>query len=500
MTSILQLKNVSKHFGTVRALGDVSVSVAAGSVHAIVGENGAGKSTLMKIISGVHQPSAGEVFWEGESVTFANPAAALKAGISIIHQELSLIANLSVSENMWLGREPKRGPFIDTQRMRSQTKELLERLELEIDPDTLVTDLPIGLRQMLELAKALSFDSRLIIMDEPTSSLTSTERDRLLEVVAQLKAEGVAVLYISHRLDEIMQATDTVTVLRDGQHIKTCPTSDVTIDDLVTLMVGREIVETGGTSTEDSERFGKPVLEIEELRDQAGELDSISFDVRAGEIVGLAGLIGAGRTPIVETLFGIRPAAVARVKVNGESYVPSTARHACDSGFALVPEDRRDQGLLPDLSIGENVTITSLAKKLVRFGVIRHSAASKVVKSMVQRLAIKLGSTQDPPTTLSGGNQQKVVIGRWLATDPCVILLDEPTRGVDVGAKSEIRAAMRDMAAEGKAILTISSDLAELLSLCHRIIVLYEGRIVDEMPIEQATEERIIAAASGLVR
>jgi len=497
-TPLLRLSNVHKRFDAVVALGGVTFDVLAGTVHGVVGENGAGKSTLMNIIGGSLVSTEGAVSWEGEIVRFSSPADALTSGISIIHQELSLLPNLTVAENVYLGREPRRagGLLLDRARMHADTAALLGRLNLQIAPTDLAGDLPIGLKQMVELAKALSFDSRLIIMDEPTSSLTSTERNRLLAIVEQLRDQGVAVLYISHRLDEILSATQTVTVLRDGEHVTTQPTSELTGTKLISLMVGRDIDTTAITRSVGDLPLA---LNVQGLEDEAGELHSIDLKVRCGEIVGLAGLIGAGRTAVAETLFGIRKAAKGTITVHDKPYQPSNPGAARAAGIALVPEDRRRQGLFLDMAIQDNVTITALGNLFSRFGVIRSGESKRTMNELRDRLQIKMTRPQAHAHTLSGGNQQKLVIGRWLAIDPSIVLLDEPTRGVDVGAKAEIRNVMRSLASEGKAILMISSDLPELLSLCDRILVLYKGRIVDEVDIADATEQRIVAAASGPV-
>ena len=491
---LLRMEHISKSFPGVQALQDVTFEVLPGEIHALVGENGAGKSTLMKVLTGAQPATSGQIFWHGREVDIQTPSDAQALGISMIHQELSLLPFRTVGQNVFLGREPA-GPLPGTIRwsaLYAQTEALLARLGLEIDARSEVQNLSIAQQQMVEVAKALSIDASLIAMDEPTSSLTERETEVLLDMMRALKAQGVSIIFISHRLEEVFAISDRVTVLRDGRHIATRPTAELDHNQVVALMVGRELEDMYHYSP--TERRGV-VLEARDLSD-GRELDAVSFELHGGEILGLAGLIGAGRTALAETLFGIRRAVQGSVELNGRGATIGSPRHAIQLGMGFVPEDRKLQGLFLNMAVRENVDMSSL-KLVSTAGFVNRRRANALAGEFVEKLDIRTPGLRQAVRNLSGGNQQKVIIARWLTLEPQVLILDEPTRGVDVGAKSEIHALMRDLAAQGVGVLMISSELPEILGVSDRILVMHEGRVTGAFTRAEATQDKIMHAATG---
>ena len=492
MTPRVSLAGISKRFGATAALTDVSLDLLAGEIHGLVGENGAGKSTLVKILAGVHQPDAGEIRLDGEPVTIPNPPAARSLGIAVVHQEPKLFPDLSVAENVFLG-EPPKGPLgsIAWGEMRRRAAALFEDLDVHLDVAAQVRGLSMADQQLVEIAKALSVDARVLILDEPTASLSSHEVDRLFAIVRRTRERGVAILFVSHRLEEVFALCDRATVFRDGRHVVTAVTTELTTDTLVRHMVGREVVlfpKEAGTP-------GDELLAVRGLTDANG-FREISFSVRAGEIVGLAGLVGAGRTEIARVLFGIEPRVSGEVLIEGLPVNFRSPSDALAAGIAYVPEDRHQDGLVLDFSITDNVTLPILARLFPRL-FVRHAVEAHLASEYTERLRVRATGVDQFVQALSGGNQQKVVIAKWLATKPRILILDEPTRGVDIGSKVEVHRIMNELAASGLGILMISSDLPEVLAMSDRIVVLHEGRVAAEILRADATEERVMFAATG---
>ena len=490
---VLALEHVVKTFGAVVALADGCLSVQAGSIHALMGENGAGKSTLVKVLAGVHQPDSGTVVVAGEHVVFRSPAGSKSRGISVIYQEPTLFPDLTVAENIFVGRQP-RGRFglVDRAAMRDEARALFERLGVPIDPDRLAEGLSIADQQIIEIAKAISLDARILVMDEPTAALSGVEVDRLFAVARGLRDSGAGIVFISHRFDEVFELCDQVTVLRDGRYIATHEVAGITTDGLVKEMVGRDIATL---FPKQHAEIGRAVLEVRGLT-RAGVFADISFEVHAGEIVALAGLVGAGRTEVARTVFGVDRYDAGTVRVLGAALRPRSPQAAIDAGMAFVPEDRRKQGLVMDLSVARNATLT-LRRQLARFGLINAAQERQVAAEWTARLQVKTGSQDQPVATLSGGNQQKVVLAKWLATDPKLLIVDEPTRGIDIGTKSEVHRLISDLAARGIAVLMISSELPEVLGMADTVLVMHEGEITARLARSEATPETVMHAASG---
>jgi len=502
---MLEIKAIGKSFPGVRALHDVSFEVARGEVHALVGENGAGKSTLMKILSGVYTDYSGDLLLDGAKMALSSPRDAQRHGIAIIHQELNLVPELTVAENVYLGREPRTtAGLLDVGGMNRAARALLDRLSLPISTDRPVKWLRVGEQQLVEVAKALSLDARLLILDEPTSALSQTEIERLVAVIASLKAEGVTMIYISHKFDEIIRVADRVTVLRDGEYVGTREIARTDQRELMQMMVGRDLSEL---FPKEIAPTGEEVLRVEQLSlvtdSQRGgrALRDISFAVREGEIIGIAGLMGAGRTELLETLFGVyRPGQVhGHVFVNGQERRITSPRRAIEAGLAFVTEDRKTQSLILKLSVQHNMSLAALGRFLT-WNVVRLRAEERAVRQSIEQLRIKTPSPDVEVGKLSGGNQQKVALAKCLLTRPRVLLLDEPTRGIDVGAKAEIYGLINRLAQDGAAIVMASSELPELLAMCDRILVLCEGRLTAELTQTEATQERIMAAATARQR
>lgn len=493
--AILEMQKISKRFPGVIALDAVDLSVSAGEVVALAGENGAGKSTLMKILGGVYRPDGGEIRIDGKPTAIDSVSDATENGIGFVHQELNVLDNLTVAENVFLGREPRKlGFLIDRQKLNADTDVCLKRLGLEISPLTPVRDLSIAQQQMVEIAKALSLNARIVIMDEPTSSLTLTETERLIEVIKDLRSDGVSVIYISHRLGEIGQIADRVVVLRDGKNAGTLERDQISHDNIVKLMVGRDIEKLYKPPSDDK---SQTFAEIRELRTRRYPSCMNSFDVRKGEILGFAGLVGAGRSETAQAIFGADPAVSASISLDGKRVDIASARDAIAHGIYLVPEDRRVSGLIVDMPIRSNITLPALSR-YSSGGLVSRDRESKTASEMCKKLGVKTPSPETHAANLSGGNQQKVVLAKWLSLDPKLMIFDEPTRGIDVGAKSEIYQLMRDLAKNGVAIMMISSDMEEILGESDRVAVMHEGKITGILNREDASEEAIMKLAVGV--
>jgi ribose transport system ATP-binding protein len=503
MSFILEARDIRKSFPGVKALDGVSLGARGGSVHAVVGENGAGKSTLMKILSGVYRADAGEILLDGDIVEFASPRAAAEAGVAIIHQELNLAPALSVAENIFLGREPARFGFVGRRKMERDAGALLDRLGHALDSRQDVASLKVSDRQIVEIAKALSTGARALIMDEPTTALASDDVERLFGVIRTLAGAGTAVVYISHKMDELFRIADEFTVLRDGKLIGRLAASETTPGELARMMVGREIsYERVGERAESDGRSDVELLRVESLSSsevgvgRTPPLSNISFNLRAGEVLGVAGLMGAGRTELLESLFGWRRVTGgSRVTLNGRPLAVNDPRQAIKAGLAFVPEDRKAQGLALDLDVSGNITLARL-KRFARIGFIQSAREEEAARESIARLGIKAPDTRAAVANLSGGNQQKVVLARWLLTDPKILLLDEPTKGIDIKGKAEIYQLIEELAAQGLGVILVSSELPELLALSDRIIVLREGGLAGALDRSEATEERIIELAT----
>ena len=492
---ILEMRNISKSFGGVHALRDVSLECTPGTVHALVGENGAGKSTLIKILSGALSADSGEIFFKGELHRGFSTREALNRGISVIYQELALVSQMTVAENIFLGREPRNAfGLIDHSRIRSEAEALLSQLGLKIDLDTEVGDLSVAFQQMVEIAKALSKNADLIVMDEPSAILAGHELEQLFNIIQSLVNRGVSIIYISHRLEEVFRIADVVTVLKDGQLVETEPIHELTRAELVKMMVGRTLEEVFPVS---NKQPGKPVLIAENISTDT-VLEQVSLDLRQGEIVGLAGMVGSGRTELARALFGADPLTSGSIKINGENAYLKNPSEAIKKKISLVPEDRKEQGLFTELPIRNNITMPIL-RKISQWGFLSRSKEQEIVDQSRNQLSIAMASGSQEVQYLSGGNQQKVVLAKWLQTRPEIIIMDEPTRGVDVGAKFEIYQLMRHLNQEGIGILMISSELTEILGLSDRILVMREGRIVAELVPSETSEEQIIEYATTTV-
>jgi rhamnose transport system ATP-binding protein len=493
---ILALEGAEKSYGAVRALREGSLALRPGEVRALVGENGAGKSTVVKLLGGVVRLDTGTMRVDGEPVDFHSPTAARDAGIAVIYQEPTLFPDLSVAENVVMGFHPLRGlRRIDRGAMRRSVRGLLDRLGVKLDPDRPVRGLSIADQQIVEIAKALSFDARVLIMDEPTAALSGNEVERLFNVVRTLREEGAAVLFISHRIEEVFSICDTVTVMRDGTVVHDARIADMTPDDMVRRMVGREL---SALFPKQDAQVGDPVLAVRRLT-REGVFFDVSFQVRAGEIVALAGLVGAGRSEVARAIFGVDKPDAGHVEVAGRKLAPGRPLAAMRAGIGFVPEDRRQQGLVMDLSVARNATMTRTSA-LAHGGLIRGGAEDRLAKEWAARLQLKFHRLADPVGFLSGGNQQKVVLAKWLATEPKLLILDEPTRGIDVGTKAEVHRLMSELAGQGMAVLMISSELPEVLGMADRVLVMHEGRLTADIPREQADEESVIRAATGRVQ
>ena len=493
--TVLELRHAAKSFGPVKALIDGSIELRAGEVHALLGENGAGKSTVVKILAGVHQPDGGQLIVGGEEVTLHGPAAARAAGIAVIYQEPMLFPDLTVAENIFMGRQPVRaGRRIDRGAMNRDANAIFAQLGVALDPARPARGLSVADQQIVEIAKALSLNARVMIMDEPTAALSNVEVERLFRVIASLRARGAAVMFISHRLEEVFAICQQVTIMRDGKFVMTAPTAEIDVDTIIRSMIGRDLGEmyhkTGTVP-------GELVLAVDQITRENVFYD-VSFNVRRGEVVALAGLVGAGRTEVARAIFGIDRRSSGSVRLLGKELPNGDPTAAMAAGIAFVPEDRRQQGLVMDLAIDHNVALASL-NRLSKGGLIFRAAERRLAVTWAERLQLKYGRMRDMVSTLSGGNQQKVVLGKWLSRSPSVLIIDEPTRGIDVGTKAEVHRIIDQLAAEGMAVLMISSELPEVLGVADRILVIHEGRLTGDFTRADATEDKIMRAASGLV-
>jgi len=488
----VELRGISKRFAATQALDDVSFDLSPGEVHALVGENGAGKSTLVKILAGVYQPDSGTIWLDGETIQIHGPAEARALGIAVVHQEPRLFPDLTVAENVFIGHAPSgRLGTIDWGGTRRAAQALFDELGVRFDVGAPVRGLSMADQQLIEIAKALSVDARVLILDEPTASLSAHEVDRLFTIVRRLRDRGVSVLFVSHRLDEVFELCDRATVFRDGKHVITTPTSELTTADLVRHMVGRVVTLFPKVETP----IGDVLLEVEGLT-RVGVFRDIGFSVRASEIVGLAGLVGAGRTEVARVLFGIDRSDAGEIRLRGRPVSFASPSAAMAAGIAYLPEDRHQEGLVLDFSIAQNVTLPILPRLFPRF-LVRASTERAVAQDHTKQFNVRMTGVDQLVGALSGGNQQKVVLAKWLASGPAILILDEPTRGIDIGAKVEVHRIISELAASGLGIILISSDLPEVLAMSDRILVLHEGRITAEIPHERATEERVMFAATG---
>lgn len=491
---ILEMCNITKAFPGVVALDDVTFECLPGEVHALVGENGAGKSTLMKILSGAYQPDNGTLTFKGKKAVFRHPRQAQSAGISIIYQEFNLLPDRTVAQNIYLGREPMRGITVDHRQMSTQTEELLNSLGVQINPQAIVGILGVAQQQEVEIAKALSLDADIIVMDEPTAPLSLHEVESLLALVERLKEHGITIIYITHRLEEVFEIADRVTVLKDGQLVDSGPVSDYTRDKLVHQMVGREFDHYFPPKAEFGD-IGDVILDVFDL-DAGKELNDITFNIRKGEVVGFAGLEGSGRTKLARVLFGADRYDKGEVRLNGNKVRFRSPVEAIRSGFGLISEDRKKEGLVLSMALKPNVALPSLSARSI-FGVIRRREENRMVEELTKAIDIRSASDVQEVQFLSGGNQQKVVLAKWLATNARVLLFDEPTRGIDVGAKASIHKLMRDLSSQGVAVMMISSELPEIIGMSDRVIVMREGRIQAELSGDELTEKEIMRAATG---
>lgn len=495
MTPLVSIRDVSKSFAGVRALSNVGFDLLPGEVHALMGENGAGKSTLMKILSGVHRPDSGAIEIDGRPVQIDSPAKAQSLGIGIVHQELNLMNHLDAAQNIFIGREPRSawGMCLDERALHRQAQAIFDRLNLKLDPRSCVGELTVAKQQMIEIAKALSFESKVLIMDEPTAALNQEEVADLFRVVRQLRSEGVGIVYISHKMDELQQIADRVTVMRDGQHIETLPLAETSTDEIISLMVGRKL-EHGAEAKPDASG-NEVLLQVSGLCRGAAVRD-VGFSLRRGEILGFAGLMGAGRTEVARAIFGADAMARGEIRVKGQPVKIRSPRHAVRLGIGYLSEDRKHFGLATGLDVETNIAMSSMDRFTTAGFFVNHGKLRHAAKRYVRELSIKTPSVEQQVRLLSGGNQQKIVIAKWLLRDCDILFFDEPTRGIDIGAKAEIYRLLNELAEEGKAIVLISSELPEVLRLSHRILVMCEGRITGELSATEASQEAIMRLAT----
>ncbi len=492
---LLRMEGIDKVFPGVKALDNVSLTVKAGTVHALMGENGAGKSTLMKCLFGVYNKDSGHIYLEGQEVNFKNSKEALEHGVAMVHQELNQALKRNVMDNMWLGRFPKVSkflPFTSEKKMYKATKAVFDELEINVNPKTVMSKLPVSQRQMVEIAKAVSFKSKVIVFDEPTSSLTEEEVEHLFRIIDMLKSRGCGIIYISHKMSEILRISDEVTIMRDGKYIATKDAKNLTTGEIIKMMVGRELTNLYPPK---ENKVGEVYLEVEGLTAEYSKLKDVSFKAHKGEVLGVAGLDSSGRTELLENIFGIATRRDGTLKLDGKPIKNSNARDSIKNGFAMLTEERRATGIFGILNIRENTAISSL-KKYMSGPLLSKNKMKKSTEWSVNAMRIKTPSQDTKIRSLSGGNQQKVIIGRWLLTDPEVLLLDEPTRGIDVGAKYEIYQLILDLANKGKTVIMVSSEMPELLGICDRILVMSGGRLAGEVDAQSTTQEEIMTLAA----
>lgn len=492
---VVLMEGITKSFPGVQALSEGYFELRSGEVHALLGENGAGKSTLMKVLTGIYPKDSGRILYKGQAVEIPTPKAAQDLGISIIHQELNLMPHLTVAQNIFIGREPRSGLrfVLDEQQINEQTRQSFDMMHLQLDPRDKVGDLTVAKQQMVEIAKALSFNSEVLIMDEPTAPLTETEIEDLFRIIRQLREKGVAIVYISHRLEEIKQIADRVTVMRDGRYINTVGTRDVTIQQIISMMVGRTIYETAPEVPETADH--ETVLEVKHLN-RGRSIKDVSFELKRGEILGVAGLMGAGRTEVARAIFGADPIDSGEIIVAGKKAPIKSPQDAVKHGIGYLSEDRKRFGAALGLDVETNIALSAFQKFLRFLGWVDSGKTRTTADHFVKALAIKTPSVRQKVRNLSGGNQQKVIIGKWLTANTDILIFDEPTRGIDVGAKSEIYKLLNELSSQGKSIIMISSELPEILRMSHRVLVMCEGRVTGELPIAEATQERIMHLAT----
>jgi len=494
---LLQMEDISKEFPGVKALDNVSLTVKKGTVHALMGENGAGKSTLMKCLFGIYGKDSGKILLEGKEIDFKSSKEALENGVAMVHQELNQALKRNVMDNIWLGRYPKvGGVMVNERKIYKDTKATFEELGIDVDPKRMMRTMPVSQRQMVEIAKAVSYNSKVIVFDEPTSSLTEKEVGHLFDIINMLRDRGCGIIYISHKMAEILKISDEVTIMRDGQYVATKPAGKLTTEEIIKLMVGRELTNQFPPKTN---KPGKVALEVENLTAQYSHLKDVSFQAHCGEILGLAGLDGSGRTETLENIFGIATRKRGTIKLDGKAVGNKSARDSIKNGFAMLTEERRATGIFSILNIRENTVISSLKKHKKRGLYLSEKSMKKDTKWSIEAMHTKTPSQETKLRALSGGNQQKVILGRWLLTDPEVLLLDEPTRGIDVGAKYEIYQLIIDLANKGKTVIMVSSEMPELLGICDRILVMSGGRLAGEVKANETTQEEIMAYAAKYV-
>ena len=494
---LLQMVGITKTFPGVKALDGVNLNVRRGTVHALMGENGAGKSTLMKCLFGIYNKDEGQIFLEGKEINFKSSKEALDNGVAMVHQELNQALKRSVMDNLWLGRYPKAGGvFINEKKMYKDTKAIFKQLEIDVDPNRIMSTMPVSQRQMVEIAKAVSYNSKVIVFDEPTSSLTEEEVEHLFKIINMLRDKGVAIIYISHKMAEIKRISDDITVMRDGQWVATRPAAELEMNDIIKLMVGRELTNQFPPKTN---KIGDVYLKVEGLTGMYNQLRDVSFEAHKGEILGFAGLDSSGRTETLESIFGIRTRKEGKIFLDGKPCLNRDAGESIKNGFALLTEERRATGIFNILNIRENTVISSLQRHK-RFGMFLSDKSQREdTQKYIDAMHTKTPSQETKIRSLSGGNQQKVIIGRWLLTNPNVLLLDEPTRGIDVGAKYEIYQLIIDLANEGKTVIMVSSEMPELLGVCDRIVVMSGGRVAGEVDAKNTTQEEIMTLAAKYV-
>lgn len=493
---ILQMKNIEKQFPGVKALDNVSLDVKAGTVHALMGENGAGKSTLMKCLFGVYNKDSGTILLDGKEVNFKNPKEGLENGVAMVHQELNQALKRNVMDNMWLGRYPVKGGFVSEGKMYKDTMAVFDDLGIDVNPKQVMSTMPVAQRQMVEIAKAVSFNSKVIVFDEPTSSLTEEEVEHLFRIINMLRDRGVAIIYISHKMDEILRISDEITVMRDGQWVATEPVENMDMNKIIKLMVGREL--TNRFPPKDNVISDEESLRVENLSGLYSNLTDVSFSAHKGEILGVAGLDGAGRTELLETIFGEATRKDGKIFLHGKEIHNKNPKQAVKNGFALLTEERRATGILGNQDIRANTCIANLSS-YVQMGLLSDAKMKKDTDWSIDAMRIKTPSQKTKINTLSGGNQQKVILGRWLLTEPEILLLDEPTRGIDVGAKYEIYELISNLANQGKTVLMVSSEMPELLGVCNRILVMSGGRLAGEVDADNTTQEEIMTLAAKYV-
>ncbi len=493
MSVLLEMKGISKRFRGVQALNGVNFDLREGEVHALVGENGAGKSTLMKVLTGIHQPDAGEIFYLGKPYAVKNIGESQALGISMVHQELNMMNDLTVAQNIFIGREMRSGFIIKDNDMVKETRAIFDHIGIDIDPKIKLGRLTVGKQQMVEIAKAVSRDCKVLILDEPTAALTQTEIDELFRIMADLKSKGIGMIYISHRMDEIKKISDRITVMRDGEYVGTVDTDSVTKDEIINMMIGRVVYEDPKTHSEVSED-AETVLEVKNLT--SGNLfKNVSFKLRKGEVLGFSGLMGAGRTEVARAIFGADPIDSGEIYVNGKPVSIKSPKDAVNLGIGYLSEDRKRYGLMLDKSVAENTALASL-DKYIKFGIINDRKIKEEAQIENAKLKTKTPSMDQALKNLSGGNQQKVIIARWLIKNSDILIFDEPTRGIDVGAKSEIYTLMNELARSGKSIIMISSELVEILRMSDRVLVMCEGKKTGELDISEANQEKIMQLAT----